>query len=65
MDRALLSALIAGGVFVLASRGQRTADAMRRNLPLLLFLLTAPSARHGRIIRSSPSSGTRKLSGMS
>jgi len=39
MDRAILTALIAGGLVVLAARGRQTGDAMRRNLPLLVFLL--------------------------
>ncbi|PYR61407.1 MAG: hypothetical protein DMF91_09785 [Acidobacteria bacterium] len=39
MDRAILSGLITVGLLVLGARAQRTGEAMRRNVPLLVVLL--------------------------
>jgi exopolysaccharide production protein ExoQ len=39
LDRAILTGLIVIGLIVLIARGQRTGDVLKRNAPLVLFLL--------------------------
>ena len=54
MDRAILSGLITVGLIVLGARAQRTGEAMRRNVPLLVVLLYCAASTLWSAIAAAP-----------